>query len=206
MANITRRELLMAVPGIGLASSALRADGAVRYTEQWTLKMKLYVPRIYDNMSSRGYRKYQLQTINGVFKVAPVADSEPEISFVWMENATHKVNGRRVTYEAEPNGVVLWHGIGNNRTGVFKTRSVVLPIEAMPSYAIGPAPTEDNSLVVVLSGRGSANGKVIRGNVAGQLGCGCYEYGHVSPTRIWGQDRVVDTAAVYGSWSAKRTV
>lgn len=204
MATLTRRELLLAVPGIGIAGSAMRANAATRGAELWSLKMRLYVPRVYDNATSQGYRKYQVQTIRGEFVVAPVRDSEPDIRFEWLENATHKVNGRRVEYAAEPNGAVLWHAVGDNKTGKFTTRSVVLPIEAMPSYAIGPAPNEDNSLLVTLAGRGSASGRMLRGYVSGQLGCGCYEYGHVSPTRIWGTDRVVDTAAVFGTWTAKR--
>jgi len=204
MAELTRRELLMAIPVVSVAR-ALKADTSYIGRERWSLKMRLYVPRIYDNMSSRGYRKYQMQTISGEFVVSYVRDAEPEVVFCCLENATHKVNGTRVTYGVEPNGTVLWHGIGNNRTGKFTTRSVVLPIEAMPSYAIGPAPTEDNSLLLVLAGRGYSNGKRLKGQVAGQIGCGCAEYGHVSPTRIWGQSRVVDTAAVYGTWTAKRT-
>lgn len=204
MATLTRRELLLAVPGIGIAGAAMRANAATRGAELWSLKMRLYVPRVYNNMTSQGYRKYQVQTIRGEFIVAPVQDSEPDIRFEWLENATHKVNGCRVEYAAEPNGAVLWHAVGNNKTGRFDTRSVVLPIEAMPSYAIGPVPNEDNSLVITLAGRGSTNGRMLRGYVSGQLGCGCYEYGHVSPTRIWGTDRVMDTAAVFGTWNAKR--
>jgi len=204
MATLTRRELLLAVPGIGIANAAARAGGTARGAELWSLKMRVYVPRVYDNTASKGYRKYQVQTILGEFTVVPSQDSEPDIRFDWMENATHKVNGCRVSYKAEPNGTVLWHGIGSNKTGKFATRSVVLPVEAMPSYAIGTVPNEDNSLVVVLSGRGNAKGNIVRGYVAGQLGCSCYAYGHVSPTRVWGTDRVVDTAAVFGTWHAKR--
>lgn len=204
MATLTRRELLLAVPGIGIAGSAMRARGATCGVELWALKMRVYVPRVYNNTTSQGYRKYQVQTLQGEFTVTPVQDSEPDIRFDWLENRTHKVNGHCVEYAVEPNGTMLWHGVGNNKTGKFTTRSVVLPIEAMPSYAIGPAPNEDNSLLVVLSGRGSTSGRMIRGYVAGQLGCSCYEYGHVSPTRVWSTDRVVDTAAVFGTWHAKR--
>ena len=31
----------------------------------YSFRMLLYVPRIYNNMESMGYRKYQLQTISG---------------------------------------------------------------------------------------------------------------------------------------------
>jgi len=196
----------MAAPIVGMAAKA--ADAATRRTcsarERWAFKLKLYVPRIYDNMSSRGYRKYQWQSLRGEFEVVPSPDSEPDIRFCWMENETHKVNGARVTYDTELTDTPLWHGCGSNKTGKFTMRSAVVQIEAMPSYAIGPAPNEDNSLVLVLSGRGNTTGSQIRGNAAGQLGCGCHEYGHVSPTRIWGTNRAVDTAAVFGTWLARR--
>jgi hypothetical protein len=204
MVDVTRRELLMAIPGMAMAGSAVRAATACGCTERWTIKMVLNVPRVFNNTSSTGYRKYQRQSLRGEFTVTPLQNTEPDIQFTCLENATHKVNGQRVAYEVIPNGAMLWHGIGNNSTGKFATRSVVLPIEAMPSYAIGPAPNEDNSLVVVLAGKGTPSGNVVRGYVSGQLGCGCYEYGHVSPTRVWGTDRVVDTAAVFGTWTARR--
>lgn len=202
MARITRRELLAAVPVVAAAARAQAKTTCA--TERWAYVLKLKVPRIYDNSSSRGYRKYQWQKLRGTFAVQRYAESEPDVVFYTMENETHKVNGRRVTYSVEPSGTVLWHGIGSNRAGVFRTRSVVLEVEAMPSYAIGPVPSEDNSLLVVLSGMGNSAGNLIQGYAAGQLGCGCYEYGHTSPTRIWGTDHVVDTAAVFGTWRARR--
>ena len=214
--EMTRRELLAAVSVGGAAALSAGSAGAatcgcrrrtpcaVSAVERWEFRMGLYVPRIYDNMSSNGYRKYQYQTVRGAFQVTPAQGDEPAIEFLWMENATHRVNGQRVTYETESQDGVLWHGVGSNKTGEFCVRSVVLPLEAMPSYAAGPEPNEDNSLVVTLAGRGTSSGKSLHGAVSGQIGCGCYEYGHVSPTRIWGQDTVVDTAAVYGTWTARK--
>ena len=203
MGGMTRRELLAAIPVVGIAMKArAKSTGP---TELWELRMQLYVPRIYDNMQSKGYRKYQRQRITGYLEVTPDGMSEPVVQITGLENVTHKVNGRRVTYDVPACDHVVWHAIGNNRTGVFNTRSVRIDFEAMPSYAIGPEPNEDNSLLVTLAGRGYGNGgSRIRGYAAGQIGCGCYEYGHVSPTRIWGQTRVVDTASVFGTWSAKR--
>jgi len=171
--------------------------------ECWELKLRLAVPRIYDNATSQGSRKYQWQTLHGYFTVQNVPGSEPILEFCSLENQTHKVNGRPVTYDAWVDEGQLWHGIGSNRTGVFKTRSVTFRLWAEPSYAIGPEPTEDNSLIVTLSGYGNGTANQLRGSAAGQIGCGCHEYGHVSPTRIWGQDTVVDTAAVFGTWRAK---
>ena len=173
--------------------------------ECWELNIILRVPRIYDNTESSGYRKYQTQRIRGYFSVQDIYGREPDISICSLENETHKVNGKRVTYDAwVEDEAKLWHGIGSNRTGKFKTRSVEMKVWAEPSYAIGPEPTEDNSLIITLGGYGSASGNLLRGYVAGQIGCGCHEYGHISPTRIWGQDTVVDTAAVFGTWRARR--
>lgn len=173
--------------------------------ECWEIKIHAYIPRIYDNTSSKGYRKYQWQTLHGYFTVQSVYGEEPVVEFCSLRNETHKVNGRYVTYDTwiEEYGV-LWHGIGSNAKNAFRTRSVSLKIWAEPSYAIGPEPTEDNSLILTLSGYGSTSGKMLKGYAAGQVGCGCHEYGHVSPTRIWGQDTVVDTASVFGTWKAKR--
>lgn len=202
MGGITRRELLAAIPVVGMALKAGAKSAGP--TELWELRMSLYVPRIYDNMQSRGQRKYQRQRLEGHIRVTPNDGMEPDVNVLGLENITHKVNGHRVTYNVLPCDHVLWHAIGSNRTGVFKTRSVRFDFEAMPSYAIGPEPNEDNSLLVTLSGRSTGStGSRMRGYVSGQIGCGCYEYGHVSPTRIWGQDRVIDTAAVFGTWSAK---
>ena len=206
MADITRRELLAGIPLMMLApiKAGAGTPGCDSPSELWDLTLSLDVPRIYDNMTSQGSRKYQRQRIKAQFGVFYGRDVEPEIRFYEMYNKTHKVGGQPVTYDTISGSGTLWHGIGSNKTGKFNTRSVKMVLEAMPSYAIGPAPDEDNSLLVTLAGRGYANGKRLRGSVAGQLGCGCYEYGHVSPTRIWGQSRVVDTAAVFGSWAAKR--
>lgn len=205
MADLTRRDILIGIPLAAAlaASKGAKAANSKLPSELWELTMTLDVPRIYDNMSSRGYRKYQKQRVKGTFGVFYAKNDEPEIRFYELYNKTHKIGGRHVEYNVDVGESVLWHGIGSNKTCKFNTRSVRFDIEAMPSYAIGPAPTEDNSLLVTLSGRGYSNGKRLRGSVAGQIGCGCAEYGHVSPTRIWNQCRVIDTAAVFGTWSAK---
>lgn len=196
--------LLASLLSLLLASSFTGTQPAL--PECWELTLTVRVPRIYDNTESLGYRKYQTQKIRGYFTVQQMPYAEPVILFCSLENRTHKINGKPVTYDAwiDDEGGTMWHVIGNNRTGVFKTRSVALKLWAEPSYAIGPEPTEDNSLILVLSGYGNSSGNRITGYVAGQIGCGCKEYGHVSPTRIWGTDRVVDTAAVFGKWYAKR--
>ena len=129
-----------------------------------------------------------------------------------MVNHTHKLsNGKSVAYDAfldneKPMQVAA---IGNNKTLKFNTASICFSIEAEPSYSIGDI-NEDNSLYVTLAGKGIIrNGKIhsASGNVSGTLGCGCYDYGHTSPTRLiwwWGiSPYITDIAAVYGRWSLK---
>ena len=60
--------------------------------------------------------------------VSSVRDGEPEIRFYGLENLTHKVNGARVTYDVVSDAGILWHGVGNNRTGKFATRSVKVEV------------------------------------------------------------------------------
>lgn len=173
-----------------------------QYDEIWKIRMSLQVPRVYDNTESLGYRKYQQQSVWGTFAIVNREGKEPEVMFLALSNRTHKVAKKCVTYETIVfDDDTLWHGIGNNLTGVFATRSVMLNIQAEPSYAIAE-PTEDNSLIITLSGRG--NEKRIVGKVSGKVGCACKEYGHTSPTRIWAQGKVVDTAAVFGMWAARK--
>jgi hypothetical protein len=102
--------------------------------------------------------------------------------------------------------------VGNNLTQVFKTPSVSFSLAMEPSYNIGPL-DEDNALYATFSGFGTLNARSgcvrqLRGNLAGTLGCGCMAYGHTSPTRmLWffgaNLSRVVDVAAVWGTWSAR---
>lgn len=129
-----------------------------------------------------------------------------------MINHTHKLlNGKYVSYDAfldneKPMRVVA---IGNNKTLKFNIASLCFSMIAEPSYNIGEI-DEDTSLYVTLAGKGIIrNGKIhsASGNVAGTLGCGCYDYGHTSPTHMiwwWGiSPYVTDVAAVYGRWSLK---
>lgn len=113
------------------------------------------------------------------------------ISFQDIVNYTHKLsNGKNVTYDAyvddeKPLRVVA---IGNNKTKRFNVASLCFSMIAEPSYNIGEV-DEDTSLYVTLAGKGIIrNGKIhsASGNASGTLGCGCYDYGHTSPTRlIW---------------------
>ncbi len=169
-------------------------------TSVYDVSMTLHVPVIVDNSLSLGKRVYRTQRLKGRMEVRHDGESEPEVSFTYLYNRSHRVNGRNVTYDVYVDRV-LWHAVGSNRTGVFKKSSITLSIEATPSYAL--ADGEDNTLILVLSGRGSSE-KTVKGYASGQIGCGCYAYGHVSPTRIYGTRTVVDTAAAYGSWTIRK--
>lgn len=143
-------------------------------------------------------------------------DGMPEFQFSTFTNLTHKSGGWPITYVVSMmNEYPVWSYIGNNKTGVFKTPTVCMSLELFPSYALGTVPTEDNSLVVQFSGIGkssmSGQRRVIRSvscYLTGQLGCGCAEYGHVSPTRYGGfygpMDFPVDISAVYGKCKLKK--
>ena len=135
------------------------------------------------------------------------------VEFRDFVNKTHRMSdGRNVRYSVTLEQDILFprfNLIGNNRTGVFKTPSVSFYISAEPTYSIG-AVNEDNSLYVLLSGSGKTNTKGVKslqGAVSGTIGCGCQDYGHVSPTRVIGlggaSQLVDDVASVFGTWKAQ---
>lgn len=171
--------------------------------EMWSLKMSLQIPAVHDNAESQGYRKYRTERIEGKFIVddtAPAPDGEPSVTLVRLENKTHKVNGRPVNYQVDT-GEVKWHAVGSNRTGKFSARSVSLHLDCYPNYSL-TEPTDDNSLILTLAGKGGKNS--VTGRVAGNLGCSCSDYGHTSPTRIYGTTNVTDVAAVYGPFTMRK--
>lgn len=178
----------------------------------YSFRMLLYVPRIYNNMESMGYRKYQLQTISGQLMLIYTDSGETVVKVNGLENRTHKLNGRPVTYTCydwpyDDNGVLVV-GVGNNKTLRFTQGGASFSFVAEPSYNVG-AVDEDNTLMLELSGRGSIRGDVLRnlsGSVCGNIGCGCKAYGHVSPTRLFlgGISNVVwDVAPLYGRFNAR---
>lgn len=183
-------------------------------TDVYKLKMRLKVPRVYNNTQSLGYRKPQSQLLEGYLLVTyKDEDSRPSFAISNLYNKTHKINGvcvKYTTYISESTFPRL-NVIGDNKTEKFSRPTMVLGIEADPSYNIGDL-TEDNTLILTLSGFGTTKKiggyqvvKSVSGNAAGQLGCGCMAYSHVSPTRLWWWygpvlDMTDDVAAVYGTW------
>ena len=204
-------------------------DPEVVGVDGFQFTMRLAVPRIYDNTTSKGYRKYQTQKIQGELYFVYRNGQRPEVVVTNLVNKTHKINGSNIKYSCwvdDGNYVVpRVNFIGNNKTGKFSTGTVAFYLDAEPSYNKGED-DPDNSLLITLAGKASTRkrymsewlGKAykylgyyyefhtIRGNVAGTLGCGCMAYGHTSPTRIAGScgasSVVDDVASVYGSWSA----
>ena len=118
-----------------------------------------------------------------------------------LTNLTHKVGGVRVTYDVQVDDALLAL-VGDNRRNRFKTSSVCIRMTALPSYIQAYQPTDDETLILDLAGRGASRRRVA-GHASGTLGCGCSWYGHVSPTRSMLDCSVVDRAAVYGTFEFK---
>ena len=188
--------------------AATAAASAV--TDVYRLTMRLHVPQVVDNMESKGRRVYKSQTLVGELRVKYRDEGTADVEITALTNKSFKVGGYPVTYEVFT-ASTIWNLIGDNKTQVFTRPSVFLRAEAQPSYVAAYEPTDDNSLIMNLSGKGSSR-RAIYGYVTGTLGCGCADYGHISPTRIMGAygylPFVSDIAAIYGSWriSLKKTI
>jgi len=183
------------------ALCAVSGFSAKAETITYKLVMKLDIPRVYDNMQSKGYRKVQKQRIVGFVTINKDAVGEPVIKTYGIFNKTHLVGGKYVTYDDTVADDVMWRYIGSNETGVFKNVQLKFSLDLDPSYNIG-ADEPDNALIITLSGRG-VNEKYIRGMVTGQIGCGCTAYGHISPTRtVHGE--VDDIAPICGKFALMR--
>lgn len=192
-----------------LCAAAFWAPVAHSETLVYRVTMRLYVPRVYNNMQSMGYRKAQWQLIKGYISVnkngccndEEEMVTEPEIWSWGFVNNSHKVNGEKVTYrDCAKAENVMWRYIGSNKTGIFKNTCVKFSLDLDPSYNIGDD-EPDNTLVIQLSGIGSSE-TMISGSVTGQIGCGCMAYGHVSPTRdMCGYVR--DITPLYGRFTMR---
>jgi len=176
-------------------------------TDVYKFSMSMKIPQVVNNTQSLGERKYQAQRFEGWLYVRYKTNGTAEIRIEGLVNKTFKVGGSCVTYKVYVDENAVWNLIGSNRTGKFKKPSVCISIEAQPSYVYSYKPTDDNSLVLTLSGNGSSR-KALSGYASGTLGCGCHDYGHVSPTRVMGPyglplDIVHDMASAYGTWKAR---
>ena len=185
----------------GSTSSAGRPS--TNLTDIYQLRMRLRVPAIYNNMESQGLRRYRPQVFCGELRIhyGGEGGDEVEISIPALTNLSYKIRNVHVSYKTEITGYPIWSAVGNNKTGVFQKATLVFGIDANPSYNVGDD-EPDNTLILTLALVGKQFGR-LGGYAAGQLGCGCHAYGHVSPTRVLGPDgatdRVIDIAAVNGN-------
>lgn len=172
-------------------------------TAIYKLTMNLKIPRVYDNAQSLGYRKNQTQRIMAYVDVYKdsLDEGEPLIEVHGCYNRTHKVGGASVTYKDATASGVMWRYIGSNKKMVFKNTNLMFSLDLDPSYNIG-ADEPDNALIITLSGWGNTE-RVIKGQVTGQIGCGCTAYGHISPTRTI-DCRVSDIVPLSGSFTMRR--
>lgn len=210
--------------------SAVNAESV---TDIYKFTLTLKVPRIYNNTESLGYRKYQSQKLEGRLYITWKDElvTRPQITVSNLVNKTHLINDNRIRYYVEVDDYFILprlNVIGNNKTDKFKTSSIVFYMDANPSYNIG-ADEPDNTLMLLVSGKGIVNRKYkayyifpewekylyyeeysicnkLKGTVSGNIGCGCREYGHKSPTRLMGPykhlNKIDDIASVFGTWRA----
>ena len=139
-------------------------------THSYKLTLRLWTPRIYDNMESLGYRKYQNQRLTGDLEIRynTVNDDgiglPPGIFITNLVNKTHKISGVPITYTTSVNNNDDYYSpydgpvtrvslIGSNKTDKFLTPSVVFYMDAEPSYNLG-MDDEDNSLLCTVAGTG----------------------------------------------------
>ena len=197
---------------VSFAVSMCTADIIDVYDFEMTLK----IPRVYDNMQSLGYRQIQSQKLQGELNVRYTDEAIPILEVVQLGNKTQKTStGNQISYQCETDELSRFNYIGDNRKKIFKTPAMRMYLMAEPSYALTEM-QEDNSLYLELAGYGTSSKSKIKGvqipvrlsgYAAGTLGCGCTDYGHVSPTRVIGpmmfSDLVDDVAPVYGKWKMK---
>lgn len=210
---------------------ALLASSALADVDVYDFKMRIKVPRIYDNAQSKGERRWQTQLICGEMHVDyDTNELAPVVTFKNCINRSHVIDGKPVTYLCEQGYdevIRRWVVMGSNRTGLFRDGSCFFFADFEPSYNVGDD-EPDNSLLLYFGGYGTLqkvqiNGcpclartcgpyaqKVKRwsGYCVGTMGCGCRAYGHVSPTRVLGFcgvlcGYVTDVAAIpKGQWYA----
>lgn len=198
-----------------IAAFTLLFCTAASAKDVYRLDLTLKVPRVFSNNSSQGWRKNQVQRIRGEVEVDYSKENGVRFSYSPFINRTHILaSGSNVTYDVGESFAPTWNLIGNNKTGRFTTPTVSFTLEMLPSYTLGDQPTEDNAIVLTLSGSGSTRNRSERtvimslsGYAAGRVGCGCTEYGHISPTRKVGAEGATeeadDVAAVFGTWRMK---
>ena len=197
---------------LSMVAGLLSFAAIAQIVDTYSFTMKPNVPRVYNNMESLGYRRYQPQTLKGELLFIYAGPGETVVKVKGLYNKTHKVNGKPVTYECEDwpyeDKWVLVVGVGSNKTLKFTQGGASFAFVASPSYNISDILNEDNTLMLELSGHGKLKGdilKTLRGSVRGKMGCSCMDFGHTSPTRLflgYLTSYVHDVAPVDGTFSA----
>lgn len=221
------KERLKALLSLGIVAMAFISGAAIKceIVDVYTLQISLRVPQVVDNNQSLGKRVYKTQKITGriIVKYDSETSAAESLELDQLVNKSFKVGGQYVKYKYLENSSIfgipqIWNAIGSNKTLIFNKSSVCFYAELEPSYALSEA-NNDNSLILVFSGGGSMSTKnmgdgtkykfptSISGYVTGTQGCGCHDYGHLSPTRVLGAygatSQAVDIASVWGIWKAK---
>lgn len=209
--NLFSIALICAVvaPLTASAPRAGRMQVVNNVTDFYDIQMRLKVPAIIDNMDSLGSRRFKLQLVRGTLAIHYYTnmegETETEFYIPALTNLSYKIRGNRVTYETTIDEMPVWVAIGSNKTGVFNKSCFAATIEANPSYNVGDD-EPDNTLIQTISCYGKQFG-TFTGYAAGQLGCGCHAYGHISPTRQLGPqgvtDKVRDIASCFGTFRMK---
>ena len=107
-----------------LLAAVMSVAASAQIIDTYKFTMSLKVPRIYDNMASKGYRKLQPQRLVGELQFIYGNDGTVKVQVKNLVNKTHKISGIPITYICydypydyhEP----LVVGIGSNKTGKFK--------------------------------------------------------------------------------------
>lgn len=151
-----------------VVSTCCHASYTDKLIHGYKFRMTEYVPKIFDNMESLGYRRYVTQRIEGELDIEYIEGSRPAISIEDLVNKSHRINGEYVTYKTTVNNdgeiegpITRVNLIGNNKTGKFTTASVVFYMDAEPSYNVGED-EEDNSLLCTFAGKGTTSIKTIK--------------------------------------------
>lgn len=197
---------------------ALVSSAAIE-TDVYDVKLYADMPRVYDNMSSIGYRKYQRQQIVGQMYVMYDKNDQITLWFSQFTNKTYKINGDPVTYEVlfDSESLHNFSWCGNNKTGKFTRPNCNFAISMIPSYKIGSEMLDDVHLQISctkgskrkisICGQDAIIASLLSGYCAGQIGCNCKAWGHISPTRMWGffgpNCTVTDIASVNGKVKMK---
>lgn len=192
-------------------------EATVIARDEYSFKLRLKVPQVINNSTSRGKRVYKRQTIYGTMYIEYYDNGTSGVAFGELINKNFKLSGLNVRYNSLIVENMLIPGcynyIGNNATGSFKKPTVCFSVQMEPSYAIS-VPSNDNSIYITCAAMGSSKIKngvrvptYFAGMATGTQGCSCSAYGHISPTRAASlrgpTDTVEDAAATFGRWTAK---